>query len=116
MQRADVIVLGGGLVGLTLAIALDRHGLGSIVVDPRTAGLIVDEPNVRRGDGQRTQPGDAHMTGRTRMPWAASAGIARGLSRFDSTRSILAMLSWSTCRNRQPTTVCPGWWAGRWPD
>jgi 2-octaprenyl-6-methoxyphenol hydroxylase len=34
MERADVIILGGGLVGLTLAIALDRHGLSSIVVDP----------------------------------------------------------------------------------
>jgi 2-octaprenyl-6-methoxyphenol hydroxylase len=34
MQRADVIILGGGLVGLTLAIALDRHGLTTIVVDP----------------------------------------------------------------------------------
>ncbi|MDT9599577.1 UbiH/UbiF/VisC/COQ6 family ubiquinone biosynthesis hydroxylase [Sphingosinicella rhizophila] len=33
MERADVIILGGGLVGLTLAIALDRHGLSSIVVD-----------------------------------------------------------------------------------
>ena len=34
MERADVIILGGGLVGLTLAIALDRNGLTSIVVDP----------------------------------------------------------------------------------
>jgi 2-octaprenyl-6-methoxyphenol hydroxylase len=34
MERADVIILGGGLVGLTLALALDRHGLASIVVDP----------------------------------------------------------------------------------
>lgn len=34
MERADVIILGGGLVGLTLAVALDRHGLTSIVVDP----------------------------------------------------------------------------------
>ena len=34
MQRADVIILGGGLVGLSLAIALDRHGLSTIVVDP----------------------------------------------------------------------------------
>jgi 2-octaprenyl-6-methoxyphenol hydroxylase len=34
MERADVIILGGGLVGLTLAIALDKHGLTSIVVDP----------------------------------------------------------------------------------
>jgi 2-octaprenyl-6-methoxyphenol hydroxylase len=34
VERSDVIILGGGLVGLTLAIALDRHGLSSIVVDP----------------------------------------------------------------------------------
>jgi 2-octaprenyl-6-methoxyphenol hydroxylase len=34
MDRADVIILGGGLVGLTLALALDRHGLSSLVVDP----------------------------------------------------------------------------------
>src|SRR5882672_2460449 len=34
MERGDVIILGGGLVGLTLAIALDRHGLNAIVVDP----------------------------------------------------------------------------------
>ncbi|HEX5185240.1 MAG TPA: UbiH/UbiF/VisC/COQ6 family ubiquinone biosynthesis hydroxylase [Allosphingosinicella sp.] len=34
MERADVIILGGGLIGLTLAVALDRHGLSSIIVDP----------------------------------------------------------------------------------
>jgi len=34
MERADVIILGGGLVGLSLALALDRHGLSTIVVDP----------------------------------------------------------------------------------
>ena len=34
MEQADVIILGGGLVGLTLAIALDKHGLASIVIDP----------------------------------------------------------------------------------
>lgn len=34
MERSDVIILGGGLVGLTLAVALDRHGLSTIVVDP----------------------------------------------------------------------------------
>jgi 2-octaprenyl-6-methoxyphenol hydroxylase len=46
MDRADVIILGGGLVGLTLAIALDRHGLSSIVIDPadpeRTAAPAFD--------------------------------------------------------------------------
>ena len=34
MQRHDVIILGGGLVGLTLALALDAHGVTSLVVDP----------------------------------------------------------------------------------
>ena len=34
MDRADVIILGGGLVGLALAAALDSSGLSSIVVDP----------------------------------------------------------------------------------
>ncbi len=30
----DVIILGGGLVGATLALALDTHGIRSIVIDP----------------------------------------------------------------------------------
>lgn len=34
MEQADVLILGGGLVGATLALALDAHGLTSIVVDP----------------------------------------------------------------------------------
>jgi len=34
MQRHDVIILGGGLVGLTLGIALARHGIAVAVVDP----------------------------------------------------------------------------------
>lgn len=34
MDRADVIILGGGLVGLAFASALDASGLSSIVVDP----------------------------------------------------------------------------------
>ncbi|MGJ3648344.1 UbiH/UbiF/VisC/COQ6 family ubiquinone biosynthesis hydroxylase [Sphingomonas sp. GlSt437] len=34
MAEADVIILGGGLVGSTLAITLDAHGLSSIVIDP----------------------------------------------------------------------------------
>lgn len=34
MERSDVIILGGGLIGLTLAIALDTHGLSTIVIDP----------------------------------------------------------------------------------
>jgi 2-octaprenyl-6-methoxyphenol hydroxylase len=34
MERADVIIFGGGLVGLALAAALDSSGLSAIVVDP----------------------------------------------------------------------------------
>src|SRR3954462_3826067 len=34
MDRADVIIFGGGLVGLALPSALDSSGLSSIVVDP----------------------------------------------------------------------------------
>ncbi len=34
MEHADVLILGGGLVGATLALALDRHGISTIVVDP----------------------------------------------------------------------------------
>ena len=33
MDRADVLILGGGLVGSALAVALDAHGITSIVVD-----------------------------------------------------------------------------------
>lgn len=34
MDRSDVIILGGGLIGLALASALDSSGLSAIVVDP----------------------------------------------------------------------------------
>ena len=34
MTRSDVIILGGGLIGLALAGALDASGLRSIVIDP----------------------------------------------------------------------------------
>jgi 2-octaprenyl-6-methoxyphenol hydroxylase len=34
MERTDVIILGGGLVGLTLAAALDSSGLSTVVIDP----------------------------------------------------------------------------------
>lgn len=34
MDRADVIILGGGLIGLALACALDSSGLSAIIVDP----------------------------------------------------------------------------------
>ena len=49
MDRADVIIFGGGLVGLALATALDSSGLSAILVDPA-------DPSLRR---------DAAFDGRT---------------------------------------------------
>ena len=40
MERSDVIILGGGLVGLTLAIALDAHDISSIVIDPADPAAV----------------------------------------------------------------------------
>ena len=41
MQRFDVIISGGGLVGLTLGIALSRHGVRCAVIDPADpAGVL----------------------------------------------------------------------------
>ncbi len=40
-DRADIFILGGGLVGSALAVALDRHGISSIVVDPADPAQIL---------------------------------------------------------------------------
>jgi 2-octaprenyl-6-methoxyphenol hydroxylase len=42
MDRSDVIILGGGLVGLALASALDSSGLSAIIVDPADPDLRLD--------------------------------------------------------------------------
>ncbi|UZK65206.1 UbiH/UbiF/VisC/COQ6 family ubiquinone biosynthesis hydroxylase [Sphingomonas sp. M1-B02] len=41
MDQADILILGGGLVGSALAVALDAHGLSSIVVDPADPQTIL---------------------------------------------------------------------------
>ena len=38
MDSADVIIIGGGMVGMSLALALDAHGLTSHVVDTADLG------------------------------------------------------------------------------
>ncbi|HYZ48030.1 MAG TPA: UbiH/UbiF/VisC/COQ6 family ubiquinone biosynthesis hydroxylase [Sphingomonas sp.] len=40
-MQSDVIILGGGLVGLTLALALDAHGLSSTIVDPANSDAVL---------------------------------------------------------------------------
>lgn len=42
MERYDVILLGGGLVGLTLALGLDQAGFRVAVVDPQPASVSLD--------------------------------------------------------------------------
>src|SRR5437773_6762140 len=42
MERADVIIFGGGMIGLTLAAALDSSGISAIVLDPA-------DPEQRKG-------------------------------------------------------------------
>jgi len=41
MDRQDVIILGGGLVGLTLGIALARHHISVTVIDPADPGKML---------------------------------------------------------------------------
>jgi 2-octaprenyl-6-methoxyphenol hydroxylase len=57
MDRADVIILGGGLVGLALASALDSSGLSTIVLDPA-------DPDLRKGaafDGRTSAVSSSSM-------------------------------------------------------
>jgi 2-octaprenyl-6-methoxyphenol hydroxylase len=56
-QMADIIILGGGLVGLSLAAALDSAGLSVIIVDPA-------DPEERKGsayDGRTTAVSSSSM-------------------------------------------------------
>ncbi len=41
MERQDVIILGGGLVGLTLGISLAKHGIRVAVIDPADPDKIL---------------------------------------------------------------------------
>lgn len=42
MERSDVIILGGGLVGLALAAALDSSGLSATIIDPADPDARLD--------------------------------------------------------------------------
>ena len=57
MDRADVIIFGGGMVGLALASALDSSGVSAIVVDPA-------DPQPRKGaafDGRTSAVSSSSM-------------------------------------------------------
>lgn len=70
MDHADVLILGGGLVGATLAVALDRHGLRAIVVDPA-------DPAVTLADGF---DGRASAISSSSHRMMEAIGIADGLA------------------------------------
>ncbi|MCH7861344.1 MAG: FAD-dependent monooxygenase [Proteobacteria bacterium] len=57
MDRADVLILGGGLVGSALATALDAHGISSIVIDPADPAQIL----AARHDGRASAIASAPM-------------------------------------------------------
>jgi 2-octaprenyl-6-methoxyphenol hydroxylase len=57
MDRADVIIFGGGLVGLALASALDSGGLSAILVDPADPG----ERSTRAFDGRTSAVSSSSM-------------------------------------------------------
>jgi len=44
MDSHNIIILGGGLIGQTMALALDLHGITSVVIDPvDPAGTLTTE-------------------------------------------------------------------------
>jgi 2-octaprenyl-6-methoxyphenol hydroxylase len=67
MDRADVIIFGGGMVGLALASALDASGLSAIVVDPA-------DPDLRK---------DAAFDGRTSAVSSSSMRMLRTIGVAD---------------------------------
>ena len=66
MDRHDVIILGGGLVGLTLGIALAKHSIRTVVIDPADP----DKMLTRRFDGRASAVASA--------PWRMLQAIGVG--------------------------------------
>ena len=56
MDQADVIILGGGLVGSALAVALDAHGLTAIVIDIADPQVILAAGFVGRASAIASAP------------------------------------------------------------
>jgi 2-octaprenyl-6-methoxyphenol hydroxylase len=66
MDRHDVIILGGGLVGLTLGIALTKHQIRAVVIDPA-------DP-----DKMLTQGFDGRASAVASAPWRMLQAIGVG--------------------------------------
>ena len=70
-MNSDVIILGGGLVGATLALALDAHGVTSIVVDPADPAVVHAPGFDGRASALAIGCGDPAMSMIDRRVWAS---------------------------------------------
>ena len=94
MDRADVIILGGGLVGLALASALDAGGISAILVDPadpapRTAASFDGRTSAVSSSSMRMLEAigvSAHLTelGCAILTIAVADGLEPGGLHFDA--------------------------------
>src|SRR5438309_507987 len=85
MDRADVIIFGGGMVGLALAAALDSSGVSAIVVDPAN-------PEQRKGaafDGRTSAVSSSSMLMLRATREAAGIRIARWRYKHQAIVSVL---------------------------
>ena len=89
MDRADVIIFGGGLVGLTLASALDSSGLSAILIDPADPERA-QERGLRRPHQRSFVELDAHARDDRRRRSSCRSPAAR------------------SARSRSPTAFSPG--------
>lgn len=76
MDSADVIIIGGGMVGMTLALALDAHGLRSQVVD--TADLNATLAPTFDGRASAIASASARMLGAIGLADTLGEGCAIG--------------------------------------
>lgn len=79
-QRHDVVVLGGGLVGMGMALALERHGFAVALVDPAPvadrAGLDFD------GRAYAVAPGSRNLLSSLGV-WDVVGSQAQAISRIE---------------------------------
>ena len=90
MARTDAIVLGAGIVGISIALHLVKRGLSVALVD-------------RRGPGEETSYGNAGVIeGNTLFPHALPVGVRRAAARSRSSRRRRRTITCRSCRRSRP--------------